>query len=113
MTHTAPIFTTQQCADAIDQAELTPCQLELVKALLEMRQGTAEQFTEAVGGVSYKSTFNSQLGVACRKLAEVLGWQRADGRHWLDLILCFENAAYRDDLKHSIWSVRGNWIGAL
>lgn len=113
MTHTAPVFTTAQCADAINRADLTPLQRKLIRTVLQMRQGTAEQFAERVGSSSYQYTFNYQLGAACHKLAEALGWQRADGRHWLDVMLCFENAAYRDDEKHSIWSVRGNWIGAM
>lgn len=112
MTHSAPIFTTQECTDAINRAELTPRQLELIKTALDMRQGTAESFAERLGSDSYQNIFNGQLGAACHKLADALGWERGEGRHWVDLILCFENAVYRDDRNHSIWSVRGNWIGA-
>lgn len=113
MSHTAPIFTTAQCADAINRAELTAREIELIKTVLEMRQGTAKEFAERLGSPSYQNIFNGQLGKACRKLADALDWKRGDGRHWLDLILCFENDVYRDEQKHSIWSVRGNWIGAI
>ena len=112
-THTAPLFTPAQCVDAINRAGLTPHQHRLIKNVLDMRQGTAEEFAERLGSDSYQNIFNSQLGAACHKLADALGWQRGEGRHWVDLILCFENAVYRDGRNHSIWSVRGNWIGAI
>ena len=113
MTHTAPIFTTQQCADAIADAELTQHQTALVKAVLDMRQGTPHEFAERFGTNSYKITFNQQLGTVCHRLAEILGWQKADGGQWVDLMLCFEPGRHRDEDGSCIWTVRGNWVGAL